>query len=441
MLQILVAGAGKSSSWLIDYLLTNSKRKWRVVVMDTNADLIAEKLAGHPLGEAAVIDVHDEAARQRLVQSSDMVLSVLPPDLHYLLALDCIKFKKHLITSSYVSEQTQALDAAAREAGVMLMCEMGLDPGIDHMSACQLIQGIHRIGGTVKSFKTYCGGLVAAESDDNPWHYKISWNPKNVVLAGNAGAAWLENGKQRKVGYGELFAAGKKIKTTTGTWGWYPNRDSLKYLNLYALPEVQTFLRATLRHPSYLKGWDIAVNVGMTNDADSFDVNDATYSDWVAYLIKENNDAELRAKFQQKTQADNKEMKQFDWLGLFENRRINGAGALSSSAILQGLLEEKWKMRALDKDLVIMQHQIEYERRGTANKMTATLTVKGEDRQHSAMAKTVGLPMAALAKKILLDEMNVRKLVGVHIPTMPEVFVPILKELKKMGVEFEEVWE
>ncbi len=408
--------------------------------MDANPEMIAEKLNGHPKGEAAVIDIMDEHARQQLVKNADIVLSLMPPHLHYLLAKDCLKFKKNLITSSYVSEEIRALDAEAKKAGICMMCEMGLDPGIDHMSANAIIHGVQRIAGTIQSFKSYCGGLVAPESDDNPWHYKISWNPRNIVLAGKQGAVWLENGKQHEAKYEQLFSASKKIKVAElGSLSYYPNRDSLKYLELYSLPEIKTFMRATLRHPAFMKGWDLVIKAGLVNEDDKFQADNSSYADWTAKVVGVANDAKLREQFKKKFGADEKEMKQMDWLGLFDNRRINGVGQLSSADILQTLLEERWKMKALDKDMVVMQHQIDYERKGVLVKLTSSMIVTGDNRQYSAMSKTVGLPMAILAKKILLQEISTRNITGVHIPVMPEVYVPVLKELKKNGIEFIEI--
>lgn len=442
MLTVLIAGAGKSSAHLIDYMLSNAKQKWRVIVMDSNPEMIAEKLNGNPKGEAAVIDITDDHARQQLVKNADIVLSLMPPHLHYLLAKDCLKFKKNLITSSYVSDDIKALNEEAKKAGITMMCEMGLDPGIDHMSANAIIHGVQRIAGSIQSFKSYCGGLVAPESDDNPWHYKISWNPRNIVLAGKQGAVWLENGKQHEANYEQLFSSSKKIKVNDlGSLSYYPNRDSLKYLELYSLPEIKTFMRATLRHPAFMKGWDLVIKAGLVNEKDKFQADNSSYADWTASLLGVANDAKLRDNFKKKFGAEEKEMKQMDWLGLFDNRRINGVGQLSSADILQTLLEERWKMKALDKDMVVMQHQIDYERKGVLVKLTSTMIVTGDNRQYSAMSKTVGLPMAILAKKILLQEVSTKNITGVQIPVMPEVYVPVLKELKKNGIEFVEVIE
>lgn len=442
MFTVLIAGAGKSASHVIDYMLTNAKQKWKVIVMDANAELVADKIGNHPKGEAAIIDIFDEGARQQLVQKADIVLSLMPPNLHFLLAQDCIKFKKNLITSSYVSDEIKTLDTAAKEAGVTFMCEMGLDPGIDHMSAMSIVHGVQRIAGSIVSFKSYCGGLVAPESDDNPWHYKISWNPRNILLAGKQGAVWLEHGKHSEATHEQLFAANKKIKVdSVGALSYYPNRDSLKYLDLYELPNIKTFLRATLRYPAFMNGWHIVVKSDLINDTDSFDTTDLTYAQWLAQKLQVEANAELKTKFGTLFDVPEKELKQLEWLGIFDNKAITLKGNHSSADILQTLLEDKWKLAPSDKDMVVMQHQIEYERRGVMNKLTSTLVVIGEDSKMSAMSKTVGLPMGILAKKMLLGEINTKKLHGVQIPVMPEIYVPVLKELTKYGVEFVEIIE
>jgi len=442
MKTVLIAGAGKSSSSLIEYMLKNAKNEWKVVVMDANADLIHEKLHGHPKGEAAVIDISNEAQRQKLIKSADIVISMMPHDLHIILAKDCLKFKKNLITASYVSEEMKAMHQEVKDAGLLFMCEMGLDPGIDHMSAMSLISGIQRISGVVTSFKSSCGGLIAPESDDNPWHYKISWNPKNIILAGKGGATWLESNKIQELQYNELFSNTKKVQVTgVGSLAAYLNRDSYKYMDLYELDNVKTFYRATLRHPAFIKGWDMVVKAGLTSETDSFDADNTTFADWIAKKIGVENDDNLRDNFKKILAIEDKEMKLFEWLHLFDNRQINAQGSLSSSEILQKLLEERWKMKITDKDMVVMQHQLEFERRGVITKLSSTMVVKGDDRHFSAMAKTVGLPMAILAKKILLNEIKVDRIAGVQIPIMPQIYVPILKELSKNGIEFiEEVY-
>lgn len=332
MKHILVAGAGKSSSYLIDYLLKNSKSDWRVVVMDASADAIAEKIKNHPRGIAAVIDVTNDAEREPLVAEADIVLSILPPSLHYILAKDCLKYKKHLITSSYVSPEIMALNEEVKAAGLLFMCEMGLDPGIDHMSAMAIIHSIQKIAGSITSFKSFCGGLIAPESDDNPWHYKISWNARNIVLAGKAGAEWIEGGKVQKMDYDSLYANCKKIKVDgVGPLSYYPNRDSLKYLDLYSVEDIQTFMRATLRYPAFTKGWNFIVKMGLTQDDDQFDTTSKTYADWIAAKTGISIGDNWIIKIAEQYGIDDKTLKMLEWLDIFDSNKATLEADMSAA--------------------------------------------------------------------------------------------------------------
>lgn len=439
MQKVLIVGAGKSSSYLIDFMLQNAKRKWQVIVMDSNSELVHEKINNHPKGIPAVIDLFDDEGRRGLIQQCDLVISLLPSHLHIVVAKDCLEFKKNLILPSYAPPEILALDEAVKKAGLLFMCEMGLDPGIDHMSAANLVDGIHRIAGKVTSFRSYCGGLIAPESEDNPWQYKIAWNPQNIVGAGKSGAAWREKGKDYEVDYTEVFKNTNKVEIPSiGTLSAYPNRDSLKYASLYHLDGVKTIVRATLRYPGFIKAWDYMIQAHLTDDQDEIEAQEATYSSWLSQKAGLTDGDQLKKDFADKYNVDNKSLKLIEWLGVFETRLINAEGKKSSFQILQNLLERKWKMRPIDKDMVIMQHIIDYERRGVMNRVTSTLIVKGENRMYSAMAKTVGLPMAILGKKILDNTLNLSHLTGVQIPTMREVYAPILRELAKAGIEFEE---
>lgn len=442
MQTILVAGAGKSSYYLIHYLLTQaSRQKWKVIVADGSAEAIKEKTKDHPSAEIAAIDITNDSARQNLVQRADIVISLMPPQLHILLAKDCLKYKKHLITSSYISEDIKAIQNEVREAGLMFMCEMGLDPGIDHMSASQIIHGVQRVASVITSFKSYCGGLIAPENDDNPWHYKFTWNPKNVVIAGTGGAKYLQGGKEVDIPYEELFSNNKKIKVDgLGSLAYYPNRDSLSYLSQYEVPEAKTFMRATLRHPAFCKGWEALIQLGLTEQKDKINTDNLTYADWVRSKNNFDN-SDLRKSVAKKLDVpgDDKVMGMLDWLDLFEQKTIPATGVISSADILLQLLLRKWDMKPNEKDMVVMQHEVEYTHKESKNTLTSTMVIIGENKEHSAMAKTVGLPMGILAKMILTKK--VVPPVGVHIPNMPSIYRPLLTELKHHGISFHEVIE
>lgn len=439
MRTILVAGAGKSSTYLINYLLSHAPRnKWTIVVADGNAEAIAEKINGHPFAEAAPIDITSAAQRRPLVQRADIVVSLMPPHLHIHLAKDCLEFRKNLITSSYISPEMKEMDKAVKEAGLMFMCEMGLDPGIDHMTASQIIHSTQRVAASIISFRSYCGGLIVPESDDNPWHYKFSWNPRNIITAGFGGAKFLQSGKNVEIPYEQIFFNNKKIKVDgVGSLAYYPNRDSLKYLDVYDVPEVKTFLRATLRHPDFCKGWQALIDLGLTSEEDTFDTTGKTYHNWLAEKTGYNNGVSLKEHVSRQLElaSDSKVPGMLEWLGLFDQKPLTRPKAASAELLLD-LLLEKWQMHPHEKDMVVMQHEVEYVHKERKIKLTSTMAIKGEDRENSAMARTVGLPMGILARLVLLNKIAAPT--GVHIPNMSQVYRPVLTELHHHGISFKD---
>jgi saccharopine dehydrogenase-like NADP-dependent oxidoreductase len=439
MQTILIAGAGKSSIYLIHYLLTHAPRnKWKIIVADGDANAIAEKIGGSPLAEAVVMDITNAAEREALVKRSDIVLSLMPPHLHIHLAKDCLTHKKPLITSSYISPEMKEMDKAVREAGLMFMCEMGLDPGIDHMTANKIIHGIQRVAGSVISFKSYCGGLIAPENDNNPWHYKFSWNPKNIITAGLGGAKYLLNGKEVDVPYEKIFENNKKIKVADlGMLAWYPNRDSMRYLDIYDVPDVKTFVRATLRYPSFCKGWQALILLGLTDQQDAFDTAGHTYASWLKQKSGYQNTISLKKHVANTLEIDesDKVISMLDWLGVFSDTPLKPAKSPSGD-ILLSLLLDKWQMAPAEKDMVAMQHEIEYLHKGTKTKLTSTMVLKGENREFSSMAKTVGLPIGVLARMVL--NKKITPPTGVLLPNMPSVYRPVLTELDHHGITFKD---
>jgi saccharopine dehydrogenase-like NADP-dependent oxidoreductase len=434
---ILVAGAGKSSIYLIEYLLENASRnKWHIIVADGDADSIARKIGKHSRAEAAVIDIKNNDEREPLVKRADIVLSLMPPHLHILLAKDCLKYGKNLITSSYISDQMREMDEDVKKAGLMFMCEMGLDPGIDHMTASKIINSIHKVAGRISSFRSFCGGLIAPESDNNPWHYKFSWNPRNIITAGIDGAHYLHNGKQVDVPYGKMFDNNKKIKIPgLNALAYYPNRDSMKYLALYDVPGIKTFLRATLRYPSFCRGWNALIALGLTRQDDMIKTAGLTYAGWVQQVTGCPSSEPLLNHVAGKLglPAQDPTVSMLQWLGLFKDDAIPG-GDKPSSEILLELLQIQWKMAPSDKDMVVMEHEIEYEHKGRMITMASSMILKGEGGEHSAMAKTVGLPMGILASLVLAKKIVPPK--GVVLPVMQVVYRPVLRELEHHGIIF-----
>jgi saccharopine dehydrogenase-like NADP-dependent oxidoreductase len=344
-------------------------------------------------------------------------------------------YAKNLITASYVSDEIKAMDAELKEKKVLFMCEMGLDPGIDHMSAMKIIDEIAKENGEIFEFKSHCGGLVAPESDTNPWHYKISWNPRNVITAGAAGAHFLFNKQEYKIDYPQIFKNNQTIQVNgIGQLAYYPNRDSLSYQALYDLKNVDTLERTTLRYPAYSAAWQYIIDMGLTNEKGKlYDTENLTFEAWLQDVLQTNNVAE---KLNSIFGNDAVSQKLFDYLDLTSRQFINIGTQKSNADILQSVIEQKWKMQDTDKDMIVMQHEFKYRKAGKATYLKSTLIVKGEDKTYTAMAKTVGLPMAILAKLILTEK--VTALYGVNIPVMQKVYAPVLQELVEQGIIFEE---
>lgn len=439
MQKILVVGAGKTSTFLIDYLLLNAETQdWQIIVADGHPTAAADRIKDHKCGKAVVLDITNDTERRKLIRTANIVLSLMPPQLHILIAKDCLQYKKHLITSSYISDDMAQMDEMVKDAELMFMCEMGLDPGIDHMTASQIIHSIHKVAANITSFKSYCGGLIAPESDDNPWHYKFTWNPWNVVVAGSAGATYLSNNKEIEVAYPQMFEDCKKTKKIglVGPFAYYPNRDSLDYLDKYEVSEVKTFLRATLREPQFCKGWDAIVKLGLTDTKDKQKVKDLTYVQWVADKNDFDPAKPLDKQVSKKLGIDEDTQSMLAWLGIFEHNAITLKKNSSSAEILLDLLLPKWEMKEEDKDMIVMQHEVEYNRRGTKSVLTSSMVLIGENKTYSAMAKTVGMPMGILAKLVLTGK--VQPPVGVCIPNMSAVYKPVLAELEEHGIAFVE---
>lgn len=439
MQTILVIGAGKTSVYLIEYLLSHAKaNEWKIIVADSNIDAITDKTNNHPLSEAQVLDIANDAKREKLVAQSDIIISLLPPWLHILVAKDCLKYKKNLITSSYISPEMAELDEQVKDAGLMFMCEMGLDPGIDHMTANKIIHSIQKVSGLITSFKSYAGGLIAPESDNNPWHYKFTWNPKNVVLAGSGGAVYLQNDKEVHVPYSELFTHPKRAAKIEGATPlvYYPNRDSLSYLNKYDLPGIKTFMRATYRVQGYIRSWNLLVQLGLTNPNDN--ITDTNYAHWVCNKNGLDTSKPVTEQVAAKlgVGVDDPVFTRVSWLGIFEDKPIPQPKSNSADILLDVLLK-KWELKPEDKDMVIMRHEIEYQHKsGKKTELNSTMLIKGNNMKYSAMAKTVGLPMAILAKLTLTEK--IKHPTGVLIPNMPVVYKPVLAELEEHGVVFTE---
>ena len=488
MKTILVLGAGKSSTSLIEYLIRESvHHDWHVRVADMNLAAAEQKTGGHPRASAVGISGIDDPQLEILIRDAQLVVSLLPPPLHPPVAARCLAASRHFLNASYLGPEISSMQAEATEKGLVFLCEMGLDPGIDHMSAMALLDEIRAKGGTITSFRSHCGGLVAPESDDNPWHYKISWNPRNIIMAGKDGAHYRENGQEIHLPYEQLFDPARRVEIPgMGEYAWYPNRDSLSYLSLYQLEQVPTFVRTTLRHPEFSFGWKNIVDLKLTDESVQYDTDGLSvsaffqihfdrfgFSDWLqktlsarfdstrAYLedlihLMEHQaggagDDLLKVDAQGQLQASsidseknvaasgmasqmhqaNLALGQLFYLGLDSAELIN-QGTRTAAEILQWILERKLALRDGDKDMIIMLHEIGYRLDGADREVRSHLVVKGTDPVHTAMAKTVGLPLGIAAKLVLNGHIKP----GVSIPVSSGIYAQVLPELEKEGIRF-----
>jgi len=442
--RLLLLGAGRSASSLIQYLLRHAPtEQWGLTVADANPAHLAPVLAAHSeYARAVPFDAENEALLEELVGQADVVISMLPALLHPVVARACVRHGRHLATASYVSPEIRALHGEAAAAGVTLLMECGLDPGLDHMSAMRAIEHIRARGGQLTSFKSYCGGLLAPAAEaDNPWKYKFTWNPRNVVLAGQSTAKYLENGHPRFIPYQQLFARTETLAVPGyGEYEGYANRDSLSYRAPYGLDDIPTILRGTLRRPGYCAAWHALVRLGLTDD--SVNLGNAETMTWTelvaAYLpasLIPHLDLSLRLATYLGLNPAGEEMGRLNWLGLFSTRPVGQAHA-TPAQLLERLLSEKWQLQAHDHDLIVMQHQFEFELAGQARRLTSSLAVVGDDAVHTGMAKTVGLPLGMAVRRLARGEVTQR---GVLIPVGADLYEPILDELAaEYGIRFSE---
>jgi len=440
MKHIVVFGAGLSATSLIDYLIDHaSSQDWRVRVGDMDLNLAQSKTRNRPHSEAFIFDVKDQIQRMNEISKADIVISMLPAHMHDEVAKECIALRKHMVTASYVSTLMQSLDYKAKEAGVVIMNEIGVDPGIDHMSAMRVLDEIKREGGRMLQFETFTGGLIAPQSDNNPWNYKFTWNPRNVVLAGAGGAVKFKQENQYKyIPYHQLFRRTEVIDLPQyGKFEGYANRDSLKYRSIYGLSDIPTIYRGTLRKPGFCRAWDVFVKLGATDDSYTMeDSENMTYRQFLNSFLAYHPSDSLELKLMQylKIDQDSDLMEKLAWLDLFKDIKI-GIPNATPARILQHILEQKWTLGENDLDMIVMYHLFGYELDGKQLQRESFMVLEGTDRTHTAMAKTVGLPVAIAAKMILNGQISTA---GIQIPITSEIYEPVLHELEEFGIRFSE---
>ncbi len=436
--KVLVLGAGRSSIYLIDYLAKKALEfGWQMIVGDMALEPARKKTEIYPHVQAILFDVFDQKQREKQISQADVVISMLPTVYHIHVARACMRFNKHLLTASYVSSEIRELNIEATHKNLLVLMEIGLDPGIDHMSAMRVINRIKGEGGKVISYKSYCGGLMDRQSDDNPWNYKFTWNPRNVVVAGQGMVKYIESGQYKYIPAHQVFARAEQIDVHNfGKLEAYGNRDSLSYREAYGLNDVKTMLRGTLRPLGFCPSWQVLVRLGLTDSVHRIEnTGSMTYRDWVKTFLSES-DLPLEAQIASYLGIDenSEEMQRLKWLGILGEEQI-GLPNATPAEILQHVLEKRWKLKPEEKDIIVMQHEFEYELNGEIKQLVTSLIVRGEDNFHTAMAKTVGLPVAVAARLLLEGKIQER---GVQIPVHPDIYDPVLDELEALGIVFEE---
>ncbi|MEZ4795191.1 MAG: saccharopine dehydrogenase family protein [Flavobacteriaceae bacterium] len=441
MRHILIIGAGRSATSLIQYLLDKAPSENLFITIGDLSEESAQKFTqGHSHAKGILFDVFDEKQRAEIIPQNDLVISMLPAHLHMEAARDCLHYGKHMVTASYVSKEMMALDGAVREKGLVFMNEIGVDPGIDHMSAMQVIDRIRDAGGKMLLFESFTGGLIAPESDDNLWHYKFTWNPRNVVLAGQGGAAeFIQEGTYKYIPYHRLFRRTEFMDIEGyGRFEAYANRNSLKYRSIYGLEDILTLYRGTMRHVGFSKAWNMFVQLGMTDDSYTIPHSeDLSYRAFVNLFLpySPTDSVELKLRHNLKIDQDDLMWGKLEELDLFNSNKKIGLKNATPAQALQKILMDKWTLKPDDKDMIVMYHKFGYELEGQKKQIDSNMVLIGEDQTFTAMAKTVGLPVAIAALKILNREITNP---GVQLPITKEVYEPILKELKTYGIEFKE---
>ncbi len=439
MKKILLLGGGLSSSTLIQYLINHSDSyDWFLTICDIDIQSITNKTKGHPRTKVIEFSIDDTSLLKSLISDSDLVISMLPARFHPIVAKLCLDAGKNMLTASYISDELKAMSAEIESKGLIFLNEIGVDPGIDHMSAMKVIHRIQGEGGKVVSFKSSTGGLVAPESDNNPWNYKFTWNPRNVVVAGQGVSQYIQNGRYKYIPYHKLFTRAEAMEVPGfGSFEVYPNRDSLKYREMYGLSDIPTMFRGTIRRPGFCEAWNVFVQLGMTSDEFAIPHStQLTYRQFTNSFLKYDPIQPVEEKLSEYLgiPLDSEVMKRLEWLGIFEETLISKANQ-TPAQILQGILEAKWKLDQEDIDMIVMQHEFEFELHGKKKKIISSMVVKGKDQVHTAMSITVGTPVAIACKMILTGQIAAR---GVLAPVSPAIYEPVLAELENFGIHFTE---
>ena len=429
---ITILGAGKSSYNLVSYLSKNQERIGIDIKVISNQT--PKYINDFQKIDFQKIDINDNSQISKQIKSSFIVVSLLPPKLHYQIALICSSHKINMITASYLDEKIKSLEKKFKKNNCFLFMEIGLDPGIDHLSAKKDIDDLNKKG-KILGFESYTGGLIK-KNKENPWGYKFTWNPMNVITAGVDGAKYLDDGKIIDVPYDKIFSSVKNIKfKNSDLYEGYPNRDSLKYRSLYKLENVKTLKRGTLRHPGFCKSWNVLVNLGLTDDINTIkNPKLETYFDFFNYKLNLSDLKKLK-KYIKKNfliESDSKEFKNLNWLGLFSNYKLLNRSKKASHLLME-ILKNRWKLKKDDIDIVVMYHSFIYKENNHFKKKESFMKIEGKNNLETAMSKTVGLPIALLIELIIKKNLEFK---GVFLPFDEIIYNPLLNKLEDNGITF-----
>ena len=439
MKKVFVLGAGQSASTLIDFLLKHAEENnWHITVGDLDENLAKNKIDNRPNGTAMAFDIFNKAHQNKLTDGFDLVISMMPASFHIYVAKICAENGINMLTASYLSDDIKALNDTFVKNDAGLIMEMGLDPGIDHMSAMSVLDRIRDAGHELKVFETFTGGLLAPSDADNPWEYKFTWNPRNVVLAGQGYVKFIQENRFKYIPYQKLFRRTEIINIPGyGNFEGYANRDSLKYLDAYKLQGIKTLYRGTLRRVGYCKAWNVFVQLGATDDTYQLhDVANMPHRDFINSFMSFNphDSVELKLAHYLSLEMEGEEMYKLKWLNIFSDEKV-GLTEGTPAQILEHILKKKWTIEPNEKDMIVMWHKFEYMEGDELKQIQSYMAIEGEDSVNTAMSKTVGLPLAVSAELILKGEMAPK---GVHIPTEKNIYKPVLTALEQYGVTFTE---
>jgi saccharopine dehydrogenase (NADP+, L-glutamate forming) len=439
MKKVLVLGAGLVAGAHVRYLL--DQPDFHVTVASRTLSKAQDIIRGHPRGEARQLDVTDEATMEELIRQSDLAVSMLPYVHHPTVARLCVKHRKHMVTTSYVKEPMAQLDQAAKEAGVILLNEIGVDPGIDHMTAMKVIHRVQHDGGEITGFTSWCGGLPAPEANTNPFGYKFSWSPRGVLLAGKNSAHYLKDGRDVVVPGEQLFdhywSVPVEVEGKVTDFEGYPNRDSLPYMQTYGITTTRTMFRGTLRNVGWCATLRKIVDLGLLDEQARDDMAGLTFARFTARLIGSTGDLKQDLAAFLKVEQDSLVIRNLEWLGLLSDEPL----PLQKGApidVLTAHMLEKMQYEEGERDMLILQHEFIAQYPGRQQKITSTMIDFGIPHGDTSMSRTVGLPAAIGGRMVLQGKIN---LTGVHTPVIPEIYVPVLAELERLGIHFTEKWE